>query len=260
MPENPSDLHVVGRTADGQLWHTIRSPGGWTGLGDVLEAANLLCAEGPRRRRRVHAPDGRTWGRGWPVRAGRVRQRAAKAALPHLERRTECRHVEPEARRGLPDCAQGRCRDVYQHRRQSCREAHRRDPPGRGDRRRAPAERVRRCHRDRAGAAARRRGGHGRRDGRAASGGARHGLHPRESLLLSAAARGHGQCETPADRGPRGWDRRPNGQWTGSRLLRALEAWSCLPTPSTPDSPAGVLSLRPGTGTCGWRPRWPASG
>jgi hypothetical protein len=46
MPENPSDLHVVGRTADGQLWHTIRSPGGWTGLGDVLEAANLPALRG----------------------------------------------------------------------------------------------------------------------------------------------------------------------------------------------------------------------
>jgi hypothetical protein len=46
MPENPSDLHVVGRTADGQLWHTIRSPGGWTPFVDVLEAANLLALRG----------------------------------------------------------------------------------------------------------------------------------------------------------------------------------------------------------------------
>jgi hypothetical protein len=46
MPENPNDLHVVGRTADGQLWHTIRSPGGWTPFGDVLAAANLPALRG----------------------------------------------------------------------------------------------------------------------------------------------------------------------------------------------------------------------
>jgi hypothetical protein len=41
MPENPANLHVVGRTADGQLLHTIRSPANWTGFGDVLTAAGL---------------------------------------------------------------------------------------------------------------------------------------------------------------------------------------------------------------------------
>ena len=42
MPENPNDLHVVG-CADGEVWHTIRSPGRlapagkqWTGFTDVL--------------------------------------------------------------------------------------------------------------------------------------------------------------------------------------------------------------------------------
>jgi hypothetical protein len=46
MPENPANLHVVGRTADGQLWHTIRSPTGWTAFGDVLAAAGLPSLRG----------------------------------------------------------------------------------------------------------------------------------------------------------------------------------------------------------------------
>jgi hypothetical protein len=41
VTEAPASLHVVGRTADGRLWHTIRSPGGWTPFGDVLAAAGL---------------------------------------------------------------------------------------------------------------------------------------------------------------------------------------------------------------------------
>lgn len=46
MPENPAALHVVGRTADGKVWHTIRTPGGWTAFGNVLAAAGLLSLEG----------------------------------------------------------------------------------------------------------------------------------------------------------------------------------------------------------------------
>jgi hypothetical protein len=46
MAENPANLHVVGRTADGQLWHTIRSPTGWTPFDDVLAAANLSSLRG----------------------------------------------------------------------------------------------------------------------------------------------------------------------------------------------------------------------
>lgn len=39
MPENLSMLHVVGRTADGRLWHTMRSPTSWTPFGDVIFTA-----------------------------------------------------------------------------------------------------------------------------------------------------------------------------------------------------------------------------
>ena len=46
MPENPAALHVVGRTADGKVWHTIRTPAGWTGFGNVLAAAGRLDLEG----------------------------------------------------------------------------------------------------------------------------------------------------------------------------------------------------------------------
>lgn len=46
MTEAPASLHVVGRTADGRLWHTIRSPGGWTPFGDVLAAAGLSSLNG----------------------------------------------------------------------------------------------------------------------------------------------------------------------------------------------------------------------
>jgi len=46
LSENPANLHVVGRTADGLLWHTIRSPTGWTGFGDVLLAAGLPSLRG----------------------------------------------------------------------------------------------------------------------------------------------------------------------------------------------------------------------
>jgi hypothetical protein len=46
LPENPAALHVVGRTADGKVWHTIRTPGGWTGFGNVLAAAGRLDLEG----------------------------------------------------------------------------------------------------------------------------------------------------------------------------------------------------------------------
>jgi hypothetical protein len=41
VPENPMALHVVGRTADGRLWHTVRTPTGWTAFGDVLGASGL---------------------------------------------------------------------------------------------------------------------------------------------------------------------------------------------------------------------------
>jgi hypothetical protein len=46
VTEAPASLHVVGRTADGRLWHTIRSPGGWTPFGDVLAAAGLSSLSG----------------------------------------------------------------------------------------------------------------------------------------------------------------------------------------------------------------------
>jgi hypothetical protein len=46
MPENPAHLHFVGRTADGRIWHTIRSPTGWTPFGNVLAAAGRLDLEG----------------------------------------------------------------------------------------------------------------------------------------------------------------------------------------------------------------------
>ena len=46
MPENPAALHVVGRTADGKIWHTIRTPTGWTPFGNVLAAASRLDLEG----------------------------------------------------------------------------------------------------------------------------------------------------------------------------------------------------------------------
>jgi hypothetical protein len=46
MPENPANLHVVGRTADGLLWHTIRSPSGWTAFDDVLAVAGLSSLKG----------------------------------------------------------------------------------------------------------------------------------------------------------------------------------------------------------------------
>ncbi|MGW6501293.1 hypothetical protein [Nonomuraea angiospora] len=44
--ENPANLHVVGRTADGRIWHTIRSPTAWTPFGNVLAAAGRLDLEG----------------------------------------------------------------------------------------------------------------------------------------------------------------------------------------------------------------------
>jgi hypothetical protein len=37
---------VVGRTADGKVWHTIRTPTGWTPFGNVLAAAGRLDLEG----------------------------------------------------------------------------------------------------------------------------------------------------------------------------------------------------------------------
>jgi hypothetical protein len=46
VPENPAALHVVGRTADGKVWHTIRTPTGWTPFGNVLAAAGRLDLEG----------------------------------------------------------------------------------------------------------------------------------------------------------------------------------------------------------------------
>lgn len=46
MPENPAALHVVGRTADGKVWHTIRSPTGWAPFSNVLAQAGRLDLEG----------------------------------------------------------------------------------------------------------------------------------------------------------------------------------------------------------------------
>ena len=46
MPENPSLLHVVGRTADGRILHTMRSPTGWTAFTNVLQAAGLAGLSG----------------------------------------------------------------------------------------------------------------------------------------------------------------------------------------------------------------------
>jgi hypothetical protein len=46
MAEDPANLHVVGRTADGLLWHTIRSPSGWTAFDDVLAVAGLSSLKG----------------------------------------------------------------------------------------------------------------------------------------------------------------------------------------------------------------------
>jgi hypothetical protein len=46
VPENPAALHVVGRTADGKVWHTIRTPGGWTPFRNVLADAGKLTLEG----------------------------------------------------------------------------------------------------------------------------------------------------------------------------------------------------------------------
>ena len=46
MPENPAALHVVGRTADGKVWHTIRTPSGWTPFGNVLAEGGRLDLEG----------------------------------------------------------------------------------------------------------------------------------------------------------------------------------------------------------------------
>jgi hypothetical protein len=42
MAENLANLHVVGRTADGRMWHTMRSPTGWTPFSDVLLNAGLF--------------------------------------------------------------------------------------------------------------------------------------------------------------------------------------------------------------------------
>jgi hypothetical protein len=46
VPENPAALHVVGRTADGKVWHTIRTPTGWTSFRNVLAQAGRLDLEG----------------------------------------------------------------------------------------------------------------------------------------------------------------------------------------------------------------------
>src|SRR3954452_8964487 len=46
VPENPAALHVVGRTADGKVWHTIRTPTGWTPFRNVLAQAGRLDLEG----------------------------------------------------------------------------------------------------------------------------------------------------------------------------------------------------------------------
>jgi hypothetical protein len=46
VPENPAALHVVGRTADGKVWHTIRTPTGWTSFVNVLAQAGRLDLEG----------------------------------------------------------------------------------------------------------------------------------------------------------------------------------------------------------------------
>lgn len=62
MAENLANLHVVGRTADGRVWHSIRSPTGWRDFGDVLAVAGLGSLAGHvvdvacARRRAVSAP------------------------------------------------------------------------------------------------------------------------------------------------------------------------------------------------------------
>jgi hypothetical protein len=47
VPENPAALHVVGRTADGKVWHTIRNPNGsWMSFDNALAKAGRLDLEG----------------------------------------------------------------------------------------------------------------------------------------------------------------------------------------------------------------------
>jgi hypothetical protein len=40
MAENPAHIHVVGLTSDGQLWHTVRRPGGWSPWTNVYNVLN----------------------------------------------------------------------------------------------------------------------------------------------------------------------------------------------------------------------------
>jgi hypothetical protein len=56
-------LHVVGRTADGLIWHTMRSPTGWTPFINALQAARPAGLAVHRGRVRLTAASNRPQGR-----------------------------------------------------------------------------------------------------------------------------------------------------------------------------------------------------